>query len=251
MALVFGAATSDRVRTSANIANAAAFTAMGWFFPTTLTAGRRYWAWRNAADTNVTDALVDFGATDEITFEVPIEPTGNANALSNNANIATNVWRFLAFTYDDSDGPRIFTGALATAVAEVTYGTRTTGTKQTVDGPLTVGNSNVASPASAYRGRIGPWALYNRRFTLGELRRQQFRFHREIDAAMWMRLGWNGTTNVPDWSGNGNTGTITGATVGADPPLCAPFGADLGEAYEVAAAGGKPWLYYERQRMAA
>ena len=81
---------------------------------------------------------------------------------------------------------------------------------------------------------LGAW--WNRILTAGEIHAQQFHPHRTSGCLCIWLPGYNGTTNVPDWSGNANTGTITGATVSDQVPIPFRRRGPLYVPYTVAAA---------------
>ncbi len=160
----------------------------------------------------------------------------NAEATST-TDLTLNKWFFVAFTYESSDGPRIFIGDLATLAVE-DDGTPTVGVGAEGDNSadnLEVGASSEGG-TRAVPADIAIVAVFNKKLSLGEIHRQQFRPHVTPDSLIFSHLGFNGTGTQPDWSGNGNSGAVTGATVADHVPLGQPFGFDVGMPYEVAAA---------------
>jgi len=215
--LVFGAATSNRVTvTVASGIGSTAFTVMVWAKPTTQTANRRLWSlngsgtqraqatWQNA-DVNDFEFFIDRATTDAI--------LGTNISFSNNKNY------FFAFTYDESDGPRVFYRDLDTAnstVTEATYASRTVGTgaTQTVVDDVIIGNRHAASFNAAWQGTISTFVWHNARLTQAELNVWAERPQPLAGTTkLFLELGWAGTGTQPDLSGNGNNGTVTGATV--------------------------------------
>ena len=61
--------------------------------------------------------------------------------------------------------------------------------------------------------------VHNTDLALAEIQRQQFRPHPLASTLVFCMLGYAGTGTQPDWSGNGNNGTVTGATVADHVPL--------------------------------
>ena len=246
MALIFGAATSDRVDcgSAASLDNFTVATWLAWLYPTTLTSGRRLFE----KDATPIKVWLLSGTGGNLRLQVA-QSTSPANYISNVASIATNTWCFVAATYDQAATPRIhlYSGRLGTAVAEDTYGTTTDGSgTATADGAgnLVIGNKSAASFNGAFEGRIAAFAYVNAVLTLGQIQSWQYHPRSLASTPLFMRLGYAGTGVQPDWSGNGNAGTVTGATVGDDVPLRPPFGADpeWSGAFTVAAAGGVPTL---------
>lgn len=216
MALTFGAATSDRVTLAAGLNDLNAFTVLMWHFPTTVTNGRRLW-----------DKGVDvkgLALTPSLQLEQKVgRATTNAFATVS-AALATGSWQFVASTFDESDGPRIFTGGLASTASEPAYASRTigAGTSSADSGsPFCVGNIEGAGSTFAYQGRIAVFAHFRRRMSLQEIIRWQFQPYTDADCDIFMQLGFNGTGTQPNLTslGNGINGTVTGATVADHVPL--------------------------------
>lgn len=229
MALTFGGATSNHVDITAYTSSPTAFTAIMWHFPTTQTGLRRLWSKINAGETSTIDVQWRFGDANDIEFEVP-RATASA-VLITNTGFATNTWHCHAFTYDESDGNRIFYGTLTTAMAEAGYASRSAGSgaTNTHDDNLRIGNfAGGASSTVSYQGRIAFFQFMEERLTLGQIQALQHKSRVVANTKILMHLGFNGTGTQPDWSGNGNSGSVNGATVGSHVPLGNPFGADSG-----------------------
>lgn len=239
MALTFGAATGDDVTVAGYTDSPTAFTVIMWHFPTTQTALRRLWVKANAGGTTFIDAQWRFGDANDIEFEVP-RATASAVSITN-TGFSTNTWYCHAFTYDESDGNRVFYGTLTTPMAEAGYASRSagSGTTNTHDSNLTIGNFSSAQTV-AYQGRIATFQLIAERLTLGQIQALQFKPRVVANTKIFLVLGYNGTSTQPDWSGNGNSGAVSGATVGSHVPLGPLFGADSGwqGAFTAAAGGG-------------
>lgn len=145
--------------------------------------------------------------------------------ISNSSNVvALNTWTFVAATFDAGVTPqgRVYMGSATSPLAEVS------GYTNAIDGVGTmyddaahnvyIGNVQRAT-AYPFFGRIGPCGVLNRALTVGELQQLQFSKRRNRAGCVLLpRLGGNGTSTQPDFSGNGNTGTVTGATVSDGPP---------------------------------
>jgi hypothetical protein len=97
-----------------------------------------------------------------------------------------------------------------------------------------MGNSaaNNAAPIAriAYEGFIDGTAL-----ALADLVARWERLTNHANSKIFIHLGFAGTGTQPDLSGHGNSGTVTGATVGAHVPLGPMFGLDAALPYRVAA----------------
>ena len=85
-----------------------------------------------------------------------------------------------------------------------------------------VGNS--PGFVDAFVGRIGFFGVWNRAMPLGEIVSHQWCPRKTSGCDALYHLGFNGVAAQPDWSGSGNTGTVTGATVSDHVPLSSPFG---------------------------
>ena len=78
--------------------------------------------------------------------------------------------------------------------------------------------------SKAFPGSIALFGLLNRVASQQEIVSLQFNPRVVSGTKVFMPLGWNGTGTQPDLSGNGNSGTVTGATVAAHVPLRPLFG---------------------------
>jgi hypothetical protein len=228
MSLLF-AANGDRVEYSPS--NPTSLTVAGWFYIT---------------DDTQREGIYQYGGTDEWGLEWRADLAGdefqafafcgttysNANALAANfAVYGLNKWLFLAMTAlrssPASTDAVLLMGDLTTVLEEPSsYSTRTagTGTPGTAASTLRLGNTN-ASVNREFRGRIAWFGMWSRILTVAELKDQQFHPHRTVSCEVFSHLGYNGTTNVPNWAGNALNGTITGTTLTPDHvPLGPVFG---------------------------
>jgi hypothetical protein len=92
MAYTFGAATSNSVVANSGIsagANSTAYLVGGWFYPTTLTAGRRYWALGGVTG-------LDVGTTTSQIRLTTDRVTTDALTTHATAGITTGKWWFIA-----------------------------------------------------------------------------------------------------------------------------------------------------------
>lgn len=155
----------------------------------------------------------------------------NHNYITNDTPLSLNTWHCVCAQFDSVapslDG--IFVGSLTTAMTESTYSANADpdGTISSDAGDaLNIGNTG--GDNNAMEGDIAVAAVINRTLTLGEMQDWQFYPRVIADTKLFMHLGYNGTGTQPDWSGNGNHGTVTGAVVSDHVPLGPPFGFDLG-----------------------
>jgi hypothetical protein len=149
-------------------------------------------------------------AADFSTSEAQARSTNNAGNT-----ITINKWWFVAAIIDASKIPHLYIGDQTTPVFETTYATQTTGVG-TADndggGVGYVGNRDDAT--LAFQGRIAFCAYENTILTLSELNDRRLCATVALTAKMFYNLGAGGAGNQIDQSGNGNTGTVTGAVLG-------------------------------------
>ena len=160
--------------------------------------------------------------------------------IGNFASYGAAKWLFLAFAFDrtGADGDqKLLMGDLTTAATEPsTYSTQTVGSGNFVadaSNSLIVGNQ--AAGNRGVEDSIASLHLCNVLLTNAQIRAQQFRFRKLLSSVILCEYGWNGTNLQPDWSGNGNNGTVTGATVSDHVPLGPLFGFDTSLTSTVAA----------------
>lgn len=238
MSLIFGGATTDVVSVAAHASlnNLATKTVLLWVYVTTLTTNRAYWG------KNTGNFFNHSGSTGNIRVGAD-RSSGDSNYITNNTPVALNTWTCVAFTYDNAATPpiHIYTGTVLPLV-EATYGTATDGSGSVVnDSGSAMLWGNRSAIDAAIQGRIAVGMMWNRVLTLGELRAQQFNPHMTAGCVDFKIFGFNGVDTQPDYSGNLNAGTVTGATVGPHAPLPPAFGFSggwLGNFTAAVAAGG-------------
>lgn len=174
------------------------------------------------------------------------------STTTTDAGLANGVWSCIGGVLDVTGGAvKAYTGNLTALMVE-NAGTQTVGSgaiNTDASNPLVLGNRSTLS--GGWDGSIGVVAVFNRVLTLEEMRSWQFN-PRMLPGCvgLWM-LGDNGTGTQPDLSGNGNNGTVTGATQSDNPPLRRRWGRKVLEVmYNVVApaAGSSPYYlhYYNR-----
>jgi hypothetical protein len=150
-----------------------------------------------------------------------------------------SVWRFVAFTYSESD-VQGYKGSLTSTVAVQSLSVFNTGSGATTDdntNELWLGNRSTGTTNRTIGGSIAVVGYIAKVLSIGELRRLQF--HPTLVLAetrgLWV-LGHNGLGTQPDWSGNGNNGTIggTGTDVSDHVPLRPLWVPDVYQRNEVA-----------------
>lgn len=240
MALLFTNATSNRVNhgSGATLDNlpAGAFTLAAWVQRTAASLGRNM-SWKGTGafpNFSWVTVVSDTGAGDMRMFQP--RGTTDCSFTSNTSALPANEWRFIAWAYDVADTSatqvQMYTGSLTVTVAEVGYTIQQAGVGTSFDesaGDLLLGNSDQGGGTfiSAFPGIIARIAIFNSKLTLAQLQRLQF-------APTWMWTGPNtklladyyDTGTQPDYSGNSNAGTVTGATAINHVPLGPPWGSE-------------------------
>lgn len=190
-------------------------------------------------------------------YDVLLNAAGNAGAIAINkqcggvgCNARTvggvavaNAWNYIAIAHDygaGATGQQIYRGSLAAFAAEPAYDNRDAPAGAVNDDSaanVSVGAYNSAS--NYFAGIIAAFMCWDVKLSLAEIQQQQFRIDRPIvqRANCVLFSNYFGTGAQPDLSGNGNNGTVTGATAAAHPPLRIARGA--GFAYAVAAAAAR------------
>lgn len=231
MSLTFGAATSDRVDigTAASITALDPFTVLAWVRPTTLTTARMFYGKGSPVG-----KIFRLSGTAGNIQTIIARAGGNVSYTTNDTPLAnTNVWYLVCLVYDTSKGAgevvNMYTGKLNSTAVESTY-------SSTVDASLAtltdatfngfIGNNNANN--QAFQGDIAYFALINRALTLGEVTSWQFKPRVIPGTVEFIALGFNGTGTQPDWSGNVNAGTVTGASQSAHVPLSPILGFGIG-----------------------
>ena len=230
-------ASTDNVVTtdSSSIQNLTAFSCLFWIYPTSDTGQNRKLYTKSAGSFPKVFRFHNSNNARNVHFQIP-RTTTEANfavALSVNDVLTANEWQFYAGTYDDSGSDaastiNIYRGLLNSTAAEVTYATHNAGSGSTENdsgNDLFYGASAVNQTLLGY---CAIFALVARYLSLQEVISWQWNPRVIADTRIFQIYGYNGTSTQPDWSGNGNSGTVTGATVAGHVPLRPPFGGIAG-----------------------
>lgn len=240
MALTFGAATTDSVDVASDVSieDLDPYTWWGWFFPTAFTNTRRFLGRGDELH------RLSVQGTDNIRYRRNrASNTTNTVYETNDSPLSLNVWHFVAASFNSGASAgniaHIYVGTLTTLAVESAYGTQTdgAGTPDTDVGSIWI-VGNKGNKAKSFEGDIAIAGLIDRELTLGQIQDLQFRPRAVKDTKIFIHLGHNGTGTQPDWSGNGNSGTVSGPTAADHVPLGPPFGFDLGWEGNFAAAAG-------------
>lgn len=228
MALLFGAASSDRVsHGNASELNDNIICSTAWWVRYNASAvAYQYLADKSPNSDN--RFRCQMGATVGAIL-VSVKGGGNLITYSASNIIPTqDKWYFVGITLEGDAGVdnkvEFYVGDLTTQISSFpTSGVQdnpvTTRTDNTV--PLLVGNDN--GLVSTWEGDIAFFAYWDDVvLTEDDYILQQYHLHSPIkpaDNSVFSHYGLQGTGNQPDWSGNGNHGTVTGATQAAHVPL--------------------------------
>lgn len=262
MALTLGANTSDRVDfgNPGNIIVSDIVVFGLWCRPTTLTSGRAL------ASKNFGDALggpfLRLNGTGGDLQLAYAKGIANAVATSNSTPLVnTSVWYCVFGINNPADTqPRIYTGTRAAPLTEVTYaggatqGSGTSLSTANVRAGTLGGGAGGSTPVLAFQGDIADFLyLVGRVPTLGEMIEWQYHPRNIPNSLVYSTLGYNNVSTQPDWSGHGNVGTITGATLASvGPPIGPHFGRDVRASQTPSVtATGNPWYYYLNEKLSA
>lgn len=249
MALSFTAVTHVvDIGSGASLDNLTAWTVLAWVYPVSLSQDLPLTFKGDAASGSTYRSCILL-STGALYLDLH-RATTDLTASSAASVYAANAWQFFGFAANSAGAAtdqKIFYGTLSAAVAEVgSYASQSVGSGAVVaDAAYNQGIGN-GIPAQAFWGssmRIAWVGQWNRVLTLGEIQAQQFRPHVTAGCVGFYHLGFAGTGTQPDWSGNGNAGTVTGAAVADHVPLGPLFGFDVPPAGSsvVAASVGFPF----------
>lgn len=223
LTLVGGGSNRINIGHGASINDLFQVTYWGWVFPNSLgTGNQRFYSKGLLASSNFR-LFFPHSAGIECGIHKSTTTLSAIAAFAAVPTYGTNKWCFVACVMDTtatSADQRIFHGDQVTAAAEASsytqqrVGTGTTTTDAAADGFI----GNNSANASAFDGAMCEFGIVNRVLTLLEIQRlQRLTAHIPGMAAQY-RLGDNGTGAQTDYSGNLNTGTVTGATASANRP---------------------------------
>lgn len=169
----------------------------------------------------------------------------NHNYVANNLGLTVGVWSFVAGVMVFGTSGNIYIGSLTSLAVETTYSTQQNGSVRGAEtgGNFLIGNRNASSAVgtiNSFAGDVAWFQFYNRALTLGEVQSLQFSPRLVLSGCVDFHIPGivAAASSQPDWSGNGNAGTVTGATEIANAPISLLFPARTGQPYVVAAAPG-------------
>ena len=165
---------------------------------------------------------------DGTTFSMQITRATADQTVTTTASTLSTGWNYMVVTWDVPNGaPRSYHGDLTTIVTDVSSGATDGSGTQNDDSnqDLFVGGD----PGTfAIPGDIARFMLFDIDLEIGEIRKQQFHPYGHPNLVVWSEYGFNGTGAQADYSGNGNSGTVTGATQADHVPLGPPFAFGIG-----------------------
>lgn len=225
-ALTFGAASGDL----ADCGSATSLDAL-------TTSGFTVWLWGKRTATGANQHLItkdNSTSTSEWLFAANNSPSEGTvefiawrsgtrtNFISSTVAMPQDAWAFVVVTFDDAASPKvhIYYASLTAAVAEVAYntsdaGTGTVNTDYTAN--LYIGNVQ-RDPTNPFKGQIARVGVIASALSLGQLESLR-NDSRNWTGGAFFSLLQNGVGTHPDWSGNVNNCTTTGATSAPDVPL--------------------------------
>lgn len=160
-------------------------------------------------------------------------------------------WCYVAISYDfnAASGTRfqVYTGALSNAaIWEAEGGSGSGALKTEVGDNLHVGNHYTQN--NEFEGDIALFGHWDSVLTFAQIKQQQYKLFPVVareNCVIFTDYGWNGTGVQPDWSGKGNNGVVTGATVAPHVPL--RVARRVGFPPYSVVAPGNPWYAYAQQ----
>ncbi len=187
--------------------------------PTTLDVTFRY-LWRKfqgPGGTNINhhDSDLDFARVYSTTNMV-ITSTGDVISAGN--------W-YITFFVDGGVGvaPRIYHTQLGNTLTEPSYAQQDTPVGALTTDASATALVGIRDATRRFVGDIAVVAVWEEAFSLDQCIQQYWRAFPTVNSRVLTHLGFNGTGTQPDWTGSGNSGTVTGATVSTHAPLPQPF----------------------------
>ena len=167
--------------------------------------------------------------------------TTNMVAFSTGDIISADNW-YVSFFVDGGAAvaPHLYHAALGSALAEVSYGTQDTPVGTLGTDASATALVGIRDATRRFIGDIAVVSVWEEALSLGQCKAQYYRVALTANSRLYCHLGYAGTGTQPDWSGNFNSGAVTGATVAPHVPLGPSFGfdSDWQGAFTAAAVGG-------------
>ena len=226
-----GADNYVNVGSAASLDNLTAITILAWVYPTSIaTNDQVIWSKTEVSSFTAYNTLYlsSGGGGDGSIYADTKRATTDTLVNSAGSVVSDNAWQFIGAVKDTggaSSDQKLYYGTLSAVVAEVgSYTTQQVGSGTVGDDSAqsaSIGNASPTSPQSWSRfiGSIAWVGVWNRKLSLSEIQVQSQ--HPQVTSGcvgMWF-LGLQGTSTHIDFSGNSNSGTVTGATVSDNPPI--------------------------------
>lgn len=220
MSLLLGGATNDRIDcgSAASIDNLTESTILLWVKINTLTANRVLVSKHDGATNGFTARLSGTGGNIAIFWN---RATTSLSFTSTDTPFAaTGVWKCVMITISHTGNTiALYVGDLGSPLAAST-GTSAGGSgAYSSDAGNTLQWGNRGSDTAAMQGNFAVGAVVTRVMTLAEGQAWQWRPRMVASCAGFWWFGSNGTGSQPDYSGNGNAGTLTGTSLSDFLPL--------------------------------
>jgi hypothetical protein len=223
MSLVFGV-TGDRVDLGSPsvLDDQTPFTVVALVYPTALTNDKYIWSKDNSGGTG--RRFKQDGSSGAMNWRV--KRSTNTNYIAATSTNVINTHQIFIATYDGALDPssHIYRGTQASAVAEVSYTTTTAGSGSTSDAAIGTHIGNDSTGSKFYVGEISLVALFDKVLSTTEM--NTIRTMSLAQAQAWSTtplvtgcIGFwlcDDATTLNDLSGQGNDGTVFGATVGTN-----------------------------------
>lgn len=215
MGILFDA-DNDRVTIadSVSIQDTPALTRILWVYPKILGNGK--YICRKTANSGENTELIQIASNNWG------GAWGNGYWGSTGGPLQTDKWTILADSWQVSSQPLGYTGIYPNKAVQVSYAYRATPTASADDASndLIIGN-NLANLTKYFDGIIAWACFYKAKLTLDQINLQAYNpgVNCYSNCILRMFLGSNGLNTQVDYSGYGNTGTVTGSSVDDNMPV--------------------------------
>lgn len=240
MARDFSGASTNRIDcgSAASLDDISTLTYCAWIYPTSVTATRPIMQKNGGSGKRLRlNGAVRSGGVQWAIAHA----TTNADAQAATGTITINTWQFIAATLSSSV-PKIYRGVPGGAVAEVSYAAAPTTGVGSLSPDASASLLLGGDTANQFPGRGAEFMFLNRALTVGELTAVMYGSLPSGLLGYWPCYG--NAASEPDYGGGKNTGTVTGATQAAHPPIRSRFALQAGWEGAFTAGGGAPATAY-------
>lgn len=199
--------------------NPSEITVSTWVKYTTQTSGYKC-IFSNWKDDGVNDRTYNMAISPSDNFHSTVSPNGTPTATLCNSitTVTLNVWKHFLVTYNDTTLNVYIDGVLDNSVAATTIGPINT----SANNLLRIGAKNVSTPTEFIVGDIDDIGIWNRALTQQEIT-ALYLSNTNTTSCLPNYVPTNGLVgwwpfcgNASDESGNGNNGTVNGASLTTD-----------------------------------